>query len=369
MRRLKEIAGIIALLAGTWLLFVHGIGGVTVGKLLAGPYAKTVEAASDAFEEAAKNEDSVVHSVLQNIQKDTDTENMAVVGETHAQSEEIAEVKADNEPAIVPQNDIYVEFIDVGQGDSILIVDDSEAMLIDTGVWEAYDNVCDALLDYGINSIDTLVLTHPDADHIQSAPDIIEQYNVQTCYMPVIDNDTASYQYTLDALRDYGVSVIYPTAGEYIDFGTASYEIVGPVYDIRGAYEDTNSYSIVIKMVNGEDSFLFTGDATGEETDDILNAGYDVSADVLKLAHHGSANDGCNSEAFIDSVNPRTMIVSCGYSNDYGHPHIETMALAKQFNCELFRTDLQGSVSCVSTGNGITWNIEPTTVFTNGNGF
>ena len=123
-------------------------------------------------------------------------------------------------------------------------------------------------------------------------------------------------------------------------------------------------------MINGTDSFLFTGDATGEETDDMIETGMDVRADVYKAAHHGSANDGCNSETFLGAVNPKYTVISCGYLNDYGHPHVETMAFLKLIGCKLYRTDLQGSITCVSYGNGsYEWNTNPTDDYRNGNSF
>lgn len=131
---------------------------------------------------------------------------------------------------------------------------------------------------------------------------------------------------------------------------------------------DTNGNSLVVKLENGNDSFLFMGDATGDETDDIMISGVNLRADVIKAAHHGSANDGCNSREFLNTVDAECIVVSCGYHNDYGHPHIETMKLVQDTHMKLFRTDLQGSVSCKSTGNGIEWEIQPCEIYTNGNG-
>lgn len=270
-------------------------------------------------------------------------------------------VDSKEEDIISQANDVTVTFIDVGQGDCILISDNGENMLIDTGLHTAYDNVQTVLQENGVNAIDALVLTHPDADHIQSAPEIISDYNVETVYMSTAESDSETYSNLMTAAAN--IETIYPKAGDYIEFGNSSYQVVGPMNE----YSDTNSCSLMLRMVNGEDEFLFTGDATGEETDDILAAGYDVSADVYKMAHHGSANEGCNNETFFSAINPQTVVVSCGYQNDYGHPHKESMSLVENYNCNLYRTDLQGTISCKSTGNGITWSVEPTTVFLNGN--
>ena len=272
-----------------------------------------------------------------------------------------------------PCDTVYVEYIDVGQGDSTLIYDESTdySILIDTGLYEAYDNVQATLADYGIDTLDVLVLTHPDTDHIQSAVDVLRDYNVPVVYMSRAQNPEAkTFEYLPGYLKEqYSAGITYPDAGEFISLGggSATLTFLGPV-EYRDM-TDTNGNSLVTRLDNGEDSFLFMGDATGDEVDDILSTGTDMAVDVLKAAHHGSANDGCNSMALFKAADPEFLVVSCAYQNDYGHPHIETMELAKSQNILLYRTDLQGSVSCKSTGRGVVWSTEPTSVYTNGNGF
>lgn len=268
-------------------------------------------------------------------------------------------------------DEIVIEFIDVGQGDSTLIynVTTDTSCLIDTGRYEAYDNVQAALSEYGIKTIDVLVLTHPDADHIQSAVDVIEDYNVPVVYMSeAVNDDAKTYEHLMEYLEQYPGDVIYPKFNDSFCLGSENVKMFfyGPVEYTD--LSDTNGNSLVVKLVNGNDSFLFMGDATGDETEDILLSGADVSADVIKAAHHGSANDGCNSEEFMKAVDAEYIVVSCGYQNDYGHPHIETMQLVQELNMKLYRTDLQGSVICKSVDDGIEWEKEPTDIYTNGNG-
>lgn len=251
---------------------------------------------------------------------------------------------------------ISVTFIDVGQGDSILIQDHGQSMLIDTGYYSAFSNVEAVFEEKGVESIDVLVCTHPDADHIGSAASVVSYYGTETVYMPEIEKDSSSYGYLISALDTFDVTVIHPHTGDIIDFGTAKYEIIGPI--ANADYSDANSHSIIIRMINGKDTFLFTGDATGEETRDIFSSGVDVSAKVYKAAHHGSANDGCNNKEFISAVNPETIVISCGYGNDYGHPHKETMKMVGTYNLNVLRTDLQGTIRCISTGRGIEWDTE-----------
>lgn len=276
--------------------------------------------------------------------------------------------KKTTKKSIKKTNTVKVTFCDVGQGDSILIKDNSTFMLIDTGAYSAYDNLQSILNENKVKKINTMVLTHPDADHIQSAVDIIEDYGVGKIYMPTVESDSKTYQYLMQTIKREHIKVIHPYAGDTINFGKAKYKVLGPVG--TSSYSDTNSHSIIIKMTNGKDTFLFTGDATGDETEDMLAAGYNVSADVYKAAHHGSANDGCNEESFLASVDPEAVVISCGYQNNYGHPHRETMDLIQYYGLKLFRTDLQGTISCTSKGDdSIKWSQKPSTNYTNGNGF
>ena len=272
--------------------------------------------------------------------------------------------------AIMPEGDDFrVCFIDVGQGDSTLIWDNGSAMLIDAGPADSTGSLEAVLEQNSIDTIDTLILTHSDADHIGGAPDIILNYNVSNIYMSDYYKNTKAYDNLMQAISESETPVFHSKAGDNLTFGTAKYEVLGPVLKEGTVYNDANSYSIVLKVTHGNDTFLFTGDATGEETDDILRAGFDVSAQVLKAAHHGSANYGCNDAKFWLAVNPETIVISCGYKNDHGHPHKETMEMTKMMRYRLYRTDLQGTVSCNSTGNGISWSTTPCDNYLNGNAF
>nr|WP_297765703.1 MBL fold metallo-hydrolase [uncultured Butyrivibrio sp.] len=267
-------------------------------------------------------------------------------------------------------NTVHVDYIDVGQGDCSLIYDETAnfSCMIDTGLYESYDNVQAALSEYGIDELDVLILTHPDTDHIQSAVDVIEDYNVSSVYMSrAVNPDAKSYEYLVEYLESYQGNIVYPDAGDSIySSDDTKISIIGPCS--YGDLEDTNGHSLVIRLDNGNDSFLFLGDATGSEIEEVMSSGFDLEADVLKASHHGSANNGCNSENLFNSALSKYLIVSCAYGNEYGHPHKETMDLARKYNMKLFRTDLQGSISCVSTGSGIKWSQEPTGVYTNGSG-
>ena len=250
---------------------------------------------------------------------------------------------------------LYVEFIDVGQGDAILVYDEGgNTMLIDTGVYSMYNQLDAYLSEAGISKIDYLMLTHPDADHIGSADYILADYDVKQVLVPDCTDDTATYRYYTEARDNSMTEEVIVHAGDRFKLGDADITILAP--DNENTCRDKNSHSVVAKLTYGESSFLFTGDLTGEETADIINAGYDVSADVYKVAHHGSANDGCNSQSFLMQVDPEYAVVSCGNGNRYGHPHEETVSYFDEADIPLFRTDENGTIYCRTDGHSYEWS-------------
>lgn len=250
-----------------------------------------------------------------------------------------------------------IEFVDVGQGDCIIVTDGENHAMIDTGMYTEYDAVQNALMDLEVYDLDYLILTHPDADHIGNAADIIDDYTVDVVLMPAAENDSKTYRNTLEAIEDSGVIVENPKLGDTYSLGDGTIQIVGPVSEDLGLYSDTNSYSICAKFVYKDTSYLFMGDATGECTDDMIAAGADLSADVIKATHHGSANDGCNSNELYDTVSPQSVVISCGYENSYGHPHWEVLEMCESENLAIYRTDLQGDIISYTDGKHIGWNV------------
>ncbi len=273
------------------------------------------------------------------------------------------EEKEAPEDLVVSSTDTDIYFVDVGQGDCTLITEgDGHGIMIDTGAYWGYDNVVSVMDEAKVEILDMLILTHPDADHIQNADDLLSDYNVINVIMPDVKKDTGSFNDLMSAIQTSSVNVVYPEGLLTIPYGSSLIEI----YSVKGEYEDINSYSLVTKLTKGEENFIFLGDATGEEIDELAANGMDFQADVMKAAHHGSANCGCNSEWLFNAVDPKYVVISCGYHNDYGHPHRETMEVLKQRQIDTYRTDLQGTILCRCDGANIYWNTEPTTVYTGG---
>lgn len=246
-----------------------------------------------------------------------------------------------------------VHFLDVGQNDATLILSDDAAMLIDCGGDSQGTKIQNYLQKQGVTKLDYLVLTHPDSDHIGGAPVIIEKFDVDTVFMSDFEKDNKTYRKLIQALDDKNVFWSVPEVGSAWQLGQAQFTILAP----NRFYDDPNNASVALVVDNGENSFLFTGDAESEAEMDILENGLDVRADVYQAGHHGSRSS--SDAAFLDAVNAEAVVISCGEGNSYGHPHAAALNEFRARGMKVYRTDEQGTIVAVSDGRGITWNTAP----------
>lgn len=246
----------------------------------------------------------------------------------------------------------WIEFIDVGQGDSALIQCDGHYMLIDGGPPSASSVVYTILKNKKIDKLDYMIATHPDADHIGGLSGALNYASVGVCYSPVISHDTKTFASLVKYLNKQNVSITVPTAGTEFQLGSARVELLGPIQENT----DTNNNSIVSRITFGETSFLFMGDAEYEEEKSLIEAGVDLSCDVLKAGHHGSSSS--TSEAFLRKTTPQYVVLSVGTDNSYGHPSDKTLSKLKEYKLQLYRTDLQGDIICECDGKEISFLTE-----------
>ncbi|MHC1683790.1 MAG: DNA internalization-related competence protein ComEC/Rec2 [Clostridiaceae bacterium] len=251
---------------------------------------------------------------------------------------------------VATQNDelLNISFIDVGQADSILIQYKDKNMLIDTGNngdWEVIESY---LKENNVSKIDKLILTHPHEDHIGSAAKIINIFSIGDLYMPKATANTKTFENTVNAAKSKNLQAIAPKVGEKIKMEELEFTVLAPN---NSKYDSLNNYSIVLKLSYGNNKFLFTGDAETLSENEILSKNYDVSADVIKIGHHGSNTS--SSEKFIEKVNPKYAIISVGKNNDYHHPHKKVMDLLKNKNIKIFRTDENKTIKLTSDGKTI----------------
>ncbi|MCM8711688.1 MBL fold metallo-hydrolase [Clostridium sp. SYSU_GA19001] len=244
-------------------------------------------------------------------------------------------------------NNLLVHYIDVGQADSILIQVNNKNMLIDAGNKSDSDKVISYLKQQGVEKLDYVVATHPHEDHIGGMSDIIKKFSIIDFYAPKKTNTTKSFENMISALKDKKIKIA--TAGVKFNLGDNTIcEMLAPN---SKNYEEINNYSAVIKLTYGNTKFLFMGDAEKLSEDEILTNNFDISADVLKVGHHGSSSS--SSSGFLDKVSPKTVVISAGKGNDYGHPHKEILSEFKKRNYTIYRTDIDGTIVLLSDGKKI----------------
>jgi competence protein ComEC len=253
--------------------------------------------------------------------------------------------------------EMKVHFIDVGQGDAILIASDGQYMLIDAGDNNKADEVVNYLKKEGVETLAYVIGTHPHSDHIGGLDKVIQSFDVKKIIMPNKLHDTKTFEDVLDAVSDKNLKITTPKVGDEYLIGGGKFTIIAPNQD---KYSNLNNYSVGIKLENENNSFVMYGDAELEAEYDILDNKINISADVLKLGHHGS--DTSTSEGILKAVKPSYAIISAGLDNKYGHPHNETLQKLIDRNIQLYRTDLQGTIIATSDGENITFNAKAETI-------
>ena len=244
---------------------------------------------------------------------------------------------------------MQVHYLDVGQADCILITTPDRTVLIDAGNEGCGPGIQPYLESQKVSSIDILIATHAHADHIGDMDYVIQNFDIGQIIMPKLPQEmvptTRVYRNLLTAISDKGKKVQAAKPG-------ASYDICeGGLLEILAPnrnYDDLNSTSVVCRLTYGETAFLFTGDAEKESEEDILEAGFDVTADVYKAGHHGSSTS--NSMAYLKAVSPQYAVISCGEGNDYGHPHKEVLERFDKLGIQVLRTDRMGAIVVASDG-------------------
>lgn len=247
---------------------------------------------------------------------------------------------------------LKVSFIDVGQADSILIENNNHNMLIDAGNNADGKKLVNYFKENNIESFDYVVATHPHEDHIGGIDDIINNFDVSTFYMPEVLTTTKTFEDVLDALDNKNMKYDVPKIDDTFNLGDANIKVIY----VGNSSSDLNDSSIVLKLTYGNNSFLFTGDATSNVEKQILNK--ELKSDVLKVGHHGSSYSSTNE--FLDKVSPKYAVISCGLNNIYHHPTSSTLNKLSNKKIKLYRTDEVGTIIMTSDGNDITVDTKKT---------
>lgn len=245
---------------------------------------------------------------------------------------------------ITKNNYLVVDYLNVGKGDCILIQSKTHAYLIDTGYEETADEVTAFLESKNIKKLDGMIITHYDKDHIGGAKDIVKKFDVNVIYMPKYDGTGSKYQKFMDKLDKWDKLnlISYVTDKVSIEFDGITMDI----YPARETFtEDDNNNSLVTKIVNNDDSFLFAGDIEDDRISELLGDSM-IKADVLKVPYHGRLED--NTIQFVDEVAPEYAIITCESESEAAASliyELEKLNVKYYFNCN-------GNIRCESDGTG-----------------
>ncbi len=259
-------------------------------------------------------------------------------------------------PGITKDYPLNVYFLDVGKADSIIIQLGDEFAMIDTGTVDRKDDIEVMMRKLGVERLEYLFLSHPDSDHTGSASHIISEFEIGEIIQPVIREELIDYEANrelaaaLDAAKDKAVPLTYTNSGAY-SLGEAEFEILGPINE----HFDVNDYSLVIKLIYKNTSILFCGDMEERAELQMIEAGVDLSADVLKAGHHGSRTS--TSEDFLRAVNPGHAVLCTGKDSD-NLPTAEVLERLEDSGVMMYRTDLDGLVTLSSNGEEIIFTTE-----------
>ena len=263
-----------------------------------------------------------------------------------------APAPANTEKPRAPAAPFTVYFINVGQADSALVLCDGSSMLIDGGNAASSDLIYTFLKDRGITQLDYIVATHAHEDHVGGLAGALNYATASAAFCSVTEYNSRAFESFVKYLDKQNISITVPKHGDAFKLGSANVKILGPIKTAK----DANNTSIVIKITFGDTAFLFAGDAERAEEQDILEAGYDLAATVLKVGHHGS--DTSTTYPFLREIMPKYAVISCGKGNSFGHPHDNLLSRLRDADVTLYRTDMQGTITCTSDGKTVTFTTE-----------
>lgn len=260
--------------------------------------------------------------------------------------------KKDDTGKALGSKQLQVHMLDVGQGDSLLIITpEKKVILIDAGLAKAGLKVVQKLKEYNIDTIDLAVATHPHADHIGGMPKVLEAVKVKKFLDSGQSHPTATYAKLLDTVKEQIGSLTVARLGQDFELDSGiELKVLGPseplLDRVSGSVENANS--VIIMLTYGDFRMLFTGDSEDETEARLLEEKVKLNAQVLKVAHHGSQY--ATTDEFLKKVSPEAAIISCGEDNNYGHPAPPTLDKLKAAKIKTYRTDLQGEITVLSDG-------------------
>lgn len=252
---------------------------------------------------------------------------------------------------------LQVTFFDVGQGDAIFIeTPKRHQILIDGGPDSGILEKLAKEMPFWDNTLDLMILTHPEKDHVSGLIEVLKRYKVENILWTGVIRDTSEYKAWLEAVRNEKAEVKIARSGQRILWESNSPDFIDILYPLENLagreFKDSNNTSVVARLVFGEQSFLFTGDAHKSVERELAEKEVSIDSDVLKVGHHGSKTS--SSQEFIEKVSPEIAVISAAKNNSYGHPHQEVLDILKKYGIKILRTDESGDIKIFSDGRDIT---------------
>lgn len=260
-----------------------------------------------------------------------------------------------NDSLSLISSELTIHIIDVGQGDAILIKQGEYACLIDGGNNEDGESVSRYLRENGVKKLNYIIGTHPHEDHIGGLDVVINSIDVEKVILPDYTVTTKTYKDLLMAIKEKDLKITLATLGDEYTLGDSKFTIIAPVNKDYG--DNPNNYSVGIKLEYGKTTFISVGDAEITAEKDILATGVDLTADILKVSHHGSHTS--SSVEFLQAVDPIYAVISVGEDNKYGHPSSNVVTTLLEDDVQVYRTDEQGTVVITCDGEHVTFKCIP----------
>lgn len=261
----------------------------------------------------------------------------------------------------MPDGTLSVTFLDVGQGNAVLVEQGGAYMLIDGGNRDYSSFVVSYLKEQGVEELAYVIASHYDADHLNGVVGALHAFSCGQVLAPDYVTDTRVYESFERVIKEQDIALAYPAVGDTYTLGDASFTVVCPkAYDPK----EDNDNSVGIRLVYGDTSFLICGDAGKAEEQAMLDSGVTLESDVYLASHHGS--EGSSSEAFMRAVSPSAVVISAGAGNSYGHPTRTVLDRVKACGAALYRTDLQGTITVTSDGTSLSWSVDATQDYRDG---
>lgn len=278
--------------------------------------------------------------------------NNKIEKKSHAQENTESQINSSFNTTIKESNNnLRIHYVDVGQGDSIIVEQNGHYMLIDAGTNACENDLISYIDSLNITKFDYIIATHAHEDHIGSMDAVINKYDVEKVLFSKHTTTTKTFENFVIAVKNRGLQLYAPNVNDEFIFQNSRFIVLAPNSQ---KYDDINNYSIVIKLVYGKTSYLFTGDSEELSESEMLNNNLDLSADVLKIAHHGSKSS--TSQQFLNRVSPKYAIISVGKDNNYGHPTQNIINRLISNNIDIYRTDELGTIILTSDGKNISFN-------------